>query len=321
MNLLNNKILSVAMVIGVWTTVAGSFPECSFAKQMVFGRPVAPAVQGDSAEAAAVLKTDPELEDVLEKAERMRNDGQYRVACTLWQAVLNRSGDALFSSDDEIYYSLVEQVEAILAGLPPDGLVAYRVIADAAAKEILAEAADDSNVTALNSVVRNYFISSLGDEAALYLGSIYLDQFDFIGARRLFEKITTQYPDPTVPMDEVYSKIALCQAFLGDMPAAKLAIAEALAIDPISDRAVLVSRSLGELTVADERDEVNLDWQMPLGNSHRYGVMQSVPDEMMEGDLEASWQFYFEPKDRYSRSADNEGKFLTGQKASGESVR
>lgn len=321
MNLLFNKSLSVAMIIGVWSTGAGSFPECSFAKQMIFGRPVAPAAQGDSAEAGAVLKTDPELEDVLEKAERMRNDGQYRVACTLWQAVLNRSGDALFSSDDEIYYSLVEQVEAILADLPPDGLVAYRVIADAAAKEILAEAADDSNVTALNSVVRNYFISSLGDEAALHLGSIYLDQFDFIGARRMFGKIATQYPDPTVPMDEVYSKIALCQAFLGDMPAAKLAIAEALAIDQNSDQAVLVSRSLSELTVADERDEVNLDWQMALGNSRRYGVMQSVPDEMMKGDLEASWQFYFEPKDRYNRSADNEGKFLTGQKASGESVR
>ena len=67
MNLLFNKSLSVAMIIGVWSTGAGSFPECSFAKQMIFGRPVAPAVQGDSAEAGALLKTDPELEDVLEK--------------------------------------------------------------------------------------------------------------------------------------------------------------------------------------------------------------------------------------------------------------
>jgi tetratricopeptide (TPR) repeat protein len=319
-NLLINKTLSVAVIIGVWSTVAAAFPEGGFAKQMIFGRPMAPAGQDDVAESGAVLKTDPELEDVLEKAERMRKDGQYRVACTLWQAVLNRSGDALFSSDGEIYYSLVEQVEAILADLPPDGLVAYRVIADAAAKEILAEAADDSNVTALNSVVRNYFISSLGDEAAFNLGSIYLDQFDFIGARRMFEKIANQYPDPTVPMDQVYAKIALCQAFLGDVPAAKIAIAEALAIDRKSDKAVLVSRSLEELAVSDERDEVNLDWQMALGNSHRYGVMQSVPDEMMEGDLEASWQFYFEPKERYNRRADIEGKLLTGRKASGESV-
>jgi outer membrane protein assembly factor BamB/tetratricopeptide (TPR) repeat protein len=323
MNLLTNKILSVAVIIGVWSAAALMFPESGSAKQIGFRRVPQAALTGgqdEMAEVGAVLKTDPELEDVLAKAQRMRNDGQYRVACTLWQAVLNRSGDALFSSDGEIYYSLVEQVEAILAELPPEGLVAYRVIADAAAKEILAEAADDSNVTALNSVVRNYFISSLGDESAFNLGSVYLDQFDFIGARRMFEKIATQYPDPTVPMDEVYSKIALCQAFLGDMPAAKEAIAQALAVNRNSDQAVMVSRSLGKLTTSDERDEVNLDWKMALGNAHRYGVMQSVPEEMMEGDLEASWQFYFEPKDRYNRSADIEGKLLTGRKASGESV-
>ena len=198
MNSLIKKNLSVAVIIGVWSLAAVLFPDYGFSKQLILGRQVVPARQEEVAEAGAVLKTDPELEDVLEKAERMRNDGQYRVACTLWQAVLNRSGDALFSRDGEIYYSLVEQVEAILADLPPDGLVAYRVIADAAAKEILAEAADDSDVTALNSVVRNYFISSLGDEAAFNLGSIYLDQFDFIGARRMFEKIATQYPDPSV---------------------------------------------------------------------------------------------------------------------------
>lgn len=318
MNLLINKTLTVAVIIGVWSLVALVIPENGFAKQFPFGVRGVVAEQEEAIEAGAVLKTDPELEDVLEKAERMRNDGQYRVACTLWQAVLNRSGDALFSSDGQIYYSLVEQVEAILAELPPDGLVAYRVIADAAAKEILAEAADAADVTALNSVVRNYFISSLGDEAAFNLGSIYLDQFDFIGARRMFEKIANQYPDPSVSMDEVYAKIALCQAFLGDMPAAKVAIAEALAIDRNSDQAVLVSRSLEELTVSNERDEVNLDWRMPLGNSHRYGVMQAVPDEMMEGDLAASWQFYFEPKERYNRSADVQGNMLTGRKASGE---
>ncbi len=324
MNSLVNRNLSVVLITSVWLLAAVAFPGVGFAKQIQFRMGVAPAgvmVESDDvAESGAVLKTDPELEDVLEKAERMRNDGQYRVACTLWQAVLNRSGDALFSSDGEIYYSLVEQVEAILAELPPDGLLAYRVIADAAAKEILAEAADDADVTALNSVVRNYFISSLGDEAAFNLGSIYLDQFDFIGARRMFEKIATQYPDPSVPMDEVYSKIALCQAFLGDVPAAEDSIAEALAINRNSDQAALVSRSLKELAVSNERDEVNLDWRMSLGNSHRYGVMQAIPEEMMKGDLVASWQFYFEPKERYNRSADVEGKMLTGREASGESV-
>ena len=104
------------------------------------------------------------------------------------------------------------------------------------------------------------------------------------------------------------------------MQAAEYSIAEALAINRNSDQAALVSRSLKELAVSNERDEVNLDWRMSLGNSHRYGVMQAIPEEMMKGDLVASWQFYFEPKERYNRSADVEGKMLTGREASGESV-
>ena len=155
-------------------------------------------------ESGAILKTDPDLEEVLATAERMKNDGQYRVASQLWQAVLKRSGDALYSSDGENYYSLVLQVEAVLAGLPEEGLSAYRVIADAEAKEIMAAAKGQSDLIALNKVVRQYFISSLGDEAAFELGCIYLDRFDFIGARRMFEKITRQYPDPSVALDEVY---------------------------------------------------------------------------------------------------------------------
>ncbi|MCP4773866.1 MAG: hypothetical protein GY880_06485, partial [Planctomycetaceae bacterium] len=99
MNLLINRTLTVAVTIGVWSLVALVIPENGFAKQFPFGVRGGMVEQEEAIEAGAVLKTDPELEDVLEKAERMRNDGQYRVACTLWQAVLNRSGDALFSSD------------------------------------------------------------------------------------------------------------------------------------------------------------------------------------------------------------------------------
>ena len=36
----------------------------------------------------AALKTDPDLEELMKKAERYMGDGNYRVASTLWQAVL-----------------------------------------------------------------------------------------------------------------------------------------------------------------------------------------------------------------------------------------
>jgi hypothetical protein len=74
----------------------------------------------ETVDSNAVLKTDPDLEAILERAERHRADGNYRVATHFWQTVLDRSGDALFSSDDTIYYSLVQQVEKTLAELPPE---------------------------------------------------------------------------------------------------------------------------------------------------------------------------------------------------------
>ena len=270
-------------------------------------------------ESGAILKTDPDLEEVLATAERMKNDGQYRVASQLWQAVLKRSGDALYSSDGENYYSLVLQVEAVLAGLPEEGLSAYRVIADAEAKEIMAAAKGQSDLIALNKVVRQYFISSLGDEAAFELGCIYLDRFDFIGARRMFEKITRQYPDPSVALDEVYVRIALCQSYLGDIQSAKASLELADQAKANNERVNLVRQSLGELATVENNSIVNADWTMPMGDSRRYGTMRAVPDVMFEGDLAAIWQYYFRPSDKY-KAADINGAMLTGDQASGKQV-
>ncbi len=112
-------------------------------------------------------------------AERYRTDGNYRIAAQLWQAVLQQSGDSLASTDGQNYFSLVDQVEKIIASLPPEGLQVYRITADASAQEIMAQADELGRTTALNQVVQHFFLSSLGDEAAFELGCIYLDSYDF----------------------------------------------------------------------------------------------------------------------------------------------
>lgn len=271
-------------------------------------------------ESGAILKTDPELEGTLEKAERFRADGNYRVACQLWQIVLQQSGDTLYSSDKENYFSLVEQVETILASLPPEGLEAYRVLADAEAKEIMAQATSKTDELALSKVVRQFFISSLGDEAAFDLGCIYLDRFEFIGARRMFEKIVRQYPDPSISLDQVYSRIALCQSFLGDVESAEQTLLLADEFKPNTEAADLVRRSLGELTPRENNSSLDADWVMPMGDSQRYGTTNGVPKSMMSGDLKAVWQYYYDPRDKYNNASDTKGKMLSGAKASGEDV-
>ena len=214
-----------------------------------------------------MLKTDPDLESVLQQAERYKDDGNYRVATQIWQEVLNRSGDSLYSADGTTYFSLVQQVEAIIANLPPEGLAAYRVLADAEAKEILAQASGPSDTEALNKIVRSFFASSFGDEAAYSLGCVYLDRYDFIGARRLFEKVASQHPDPSMPMDEVYSRIALCQAFMGDVKMAESSLQIATDFNENSEQVESIRRSLVRLGEAKSENSYLDSWLNPMGDA------------------------------------------------------
>ena len=60
-------------------------------------------------------------------------------------------------------------------------------------------AGHESSEEALAIVVRRYFLSSVGDDAAYKLGCYALDRHDFVGASRLFTKILERHPDPSMP--------------------------------------------------------------------------------------------------------------------------
>lgn len=271
-----------------------------------------------TAEGQASLKTDPELESILEQAERYKEDAQYDVAAKLWQAVLERSGDALFSEDDQTYYSLSQQVERIIADLPAEGgLDTYRVTADANAKEILAASGDPYDVVALSRIVHHYFLSSLGDDAALSLSSLYMDEYDFVGAYRLLRKIVELYPDPSVSMQEVHSRIALCQSYFGEVEDAKSSIKTAMKSPNTGAERMtqLVAGSIGSIQenrgVAKVPDGVS----MPLGSAARYGVMPSIPRGAFAKDMIPRWQYYFNIQSRYARADVHKVTPLLGKDA------
>ena len=264
----------------------------------------------------ASLKTDPELESILETAERYREDKNYRLATKLWQAVLQRSGDTLYSSDGKIYRSLVLQVEMLLAALPPEGLKVYRIDADANARQLLANLTPATEVSGLSQVVRLHFLSSEGDEAALRLAAVYMDRYDFIGARRLLKKIVDVYPDPTVPMDQVQLRLALCASFLGEQEQAAMHLQESKNLGRgFDENRKLVENSIGDLSI-DSFETSEVDWTMAHGNVRRYGVMPSVPESYLtqEKSLVSKWQFYFEPLNHYFNLADTRGRSLAGNK-------
>lgn len=269
----------------------------------------------------ASLKTDPDLAALLKKADEFRRDGNYQVASKYWQAVLERSGDTLYSDDGETYFAMTEKVESILAQLPDDGLRAYRISADASAREVLAQAKGDYDVETLSKIVRTYFISSLGDEAAYQLGGIFLDRYDFVAGVRLLRKITDQYPDPSVPLGDVWLKLAVAYTYLGDNEQAKQSLEKAMKLS--SDVDNRVREEIAALVEAapqlTDRAVSARDWTMRMGGPRRFGVMSSLPGEYLTTDLVARWQYYIQPALEYDDD-NKDGNVLIGEDSYSDSV-
>jgi len=274
--------------------------------------------EGSEEVVGAVLKTDPDLEALMERANRHANEENYSVATRLWQAVLEGSGDSLSSDDDKIFYSMGDRVEKLLASLPKDALDIYRVRADAAAKELLKQGGE-GDVTALTRVTSNYFPSSVGDDAAFELSSIYLDRYDFTGALRVLRKIVDHHPDPSVRLEEVWARIALCHAFLGNAEQATVAIKAGKKLAAESSAIDAVERSLGNLQFKPKQELALGEWTLPLGSQSRMAAMLSLPESAFDRDQISVWQFLVEPSERRIVSRPNtQGKVLVGDRASGE---
>ena len=308
---------------------SASFTNTSQAQGIIqFGRGVPMQVElggaGRPEVSLATLRTDPELETILEKAKRFQADGNFRVATKLMQAVLERAGEALYTDDEQVYFSLVRQVEQQLAALPPEGLAAYRLEADAEALALIAKGEQGNLADALNQVVGRYFISSVGDDAALRLGRLYLDQYNFISARRVFEKALT-HPDLTVSRNEILAHVALCDLFLNDLKSAEAKSQQLSENEPDLRIARLVADEIDDIqagrdSLSSARQNRSANWEMLLASEHRYGVGLPVDERMLGEELVATFQYYFEPSLRFSKPDSSSGRILAGSKAYGSKV-
>lgn len=262
----------------------------------------------------AILKTNPDLELELDKAERYRKDGNYDVACQLWQIVLDRSGDTLYSEDGEVYFSLVRQVERILATLPEKGLSVYRIKADAEALQIMAQGDGPLDEQSLSRIVRKYFVSSLGDDAAFKLACLNLDNHDFIGAQRLLRKIIEQHPDPSVPLDQVFVRISLCQTVMGDLLGAKATLAQSQehTDGSAADLINLVSTAIDNA----ESESGEIVFGTSGSRFSNFRVMPSLPKDYLENELRCQWQAYMAPEDAFQSNSSE--KTLVGKDAYGD---
>ena len=250
----------------------------------------------------AALKTDSEVDELLERADQFAKQGRYDLASTLWQRVIDSSNDLVFTRDEWVertlehaytrYRSVTADIEGNLAKLPEAGLGGYRIKADGEAKLLLAKAAADEREAALGEVVRRYFLSSVGDDAAFELACRKLDRYEFLPAIRLLDKLIAEYPSPSVERDEILLRLAALNARVGDPERALEIIGDLRSrVSPAVPDAVLdlveadVRKARGVANIEERGDSV---WPMIMGGAARQGAMPPPPD-LPGGTVGEAW--------------------------------
>jgi len=210
------------------------------------------------------LKTDPEAQQLLSRAEQFIKDERFDLAAVLWQKVLDDAGDNLVSVDGRLYISLRRQVEQRLAQLSKVALSTYRVTADGEAQAVIAAAGAEREEEALAEVVRRFFMSSAGDDAAYKLGCLSLDRHDFVGASRLFAKVLEEHPDPSMPRSDLLVRLAVTAARVGDRSGADKYLAGIETVEgPRPSRALLSLVADDVAQTAANRQFVSAHLTMP----------------------------------------------------------
>lgn len=255
----------------------------------------------------ASLKTDPDLDQLLRKADEFASDGRHDLACVLWQRVLDESAGTVMTREDwttktfkrmyRRYRSVAGEIEQTIAKLPDEGLRVYRLSADGEAKAVLATGEGDQLEEALSQVTRRYFLSSQGDDAAYQLACLRMDRYDFVGASRLLVKVIEEYPDPSVPQDELLLRLAVASSRVGDQQLASKTL------DKLKASRRFVSERLVSLVADDMKREgitavqtasATDDWPIDYGNSARTGHMKSLPKAITGKTLSELWTGEFE---------------------------
>lgn len=262
-------------------------------------KPAAPAAaDGEKEESesrfagGASLKTDRELERLLERAAQFAQNQRFDLASVLWQRILDESGDVLRTSDGRLYTALANEVESLLKQMPEEARTIYRIKADGEAQALLAQAEGENGETQLGKIVRRYFMSSFGDDAAYQLACIALDRHDFVGARRLLERVLHEHPDASVPRGALLLRHAVAAARSGDLDAAKQSLAQARR-EPDLDDADLVAR-VEEVVAAASSDAYHQalepgEWPIAWGTPNRKGLMPAIPSKLTNSTLTDYW--------------------------------
>lgn len=200
------------------------------------------------------------------------------VADTL-ERVIRDHGSTLVLTSDDTYRSAIEIAQSQIASLPPDGLEAYRILYDPAAKRLLEQAQELHDLNPLREVARVYPHTSYGPEALDLLTSWLLDSMN-PGEAIAFLNRLDGLAQSRVSASEINLRRAVALSLLRQperaLAALELATATGGGAEGIAER-VAVIRAFVESDNADRlaRTQYATAWESRMGPSSA-GVAESL---------------------------------------------
>jgi len=137
------------------------------------------------------LPTDRSLSRAIVRARARLSNGEYHESLTFLQGVLAREEDSFVEIGSEAsgQQGLKATARRLIGELPPEGLDAYELLYGPVARRQLDGALRSGDVSEVAKVVRQYFHTSAGYEAALVLAQMEADQGHRLAAAQWYQEL------------------------------------------------------------------------------------------------------------------------------------
>jgi outer membrane protein assembly factor BamB len=168
-----------------------------------------------------LIETSPPIANLLTRAEDGVARRDWKLAIDSLQRVIDDRAGTLVPRDDGamegglLFESAGRLAMRRLASLPPEGLLAYRVLFDGKAKGLFDRAKTENDRAALRAVADRFLLTRYGDNAADLLASRALDDGRLTEVVALLNDLLNFVPDNDIPPDRVYGKLAIAYTLMG----------------------------------------------------------------------------------------------------------
>jgi outer membrane protein assembly factor BamB/TolA-binding protein len=194
--------------------------------------PVPQAFAPDPAAAGpdVFIKDSFEAQELIEKAKRQAERGQYREAGLLLDHVLRDHADKLIARPDGqpgAYEAMPQHVHRLISSWPPEGLAQYRGAVENEARTRLGALRERPRVEDLLALLERYFCTASGTRIGIRAAELAIESGDFALAARVYDQLRTMHPDRRSLSADLSARLALVYALWGKPQRAQACLSEA----------------------------------------------------------------------------------------------